>query len=45
VNLLRATIHSKKAVKEKEAAPVAVSYCDQNIAMMPASRLPITNRL
>jgi len=26
VKLLRATVHSKKAIKKKEAASVAVSY-------------------
>ena len=35
VNLLRATAHSKKAVKEKETASVAVSYCKIAIGYDP----------
>ena len=35
MNLLRATVDSKKAVKEKEAAPAAVSYCKIAIGLRP----------
>ena len=38
MNLLRATVHSKKAVKEKEAAPGAVSYCKIAIGLRPGRK-------